>query len=276
LGDWIDLEGGITVKAYAYPSYYAEEGGFQYTGDNTRPIVVGINSFNGKNDNSKQHVAFQFKNILVTRRMNPTDTHVDGYAESEMRKYLVPYSGSSGNFLTGLKNAWVPVGVLWGPKRSVAIKSFGTATNEISDLLWLPTEREMFGPSSYWTPNSEIAANQAWLEYYNSDTRRIKSLHWYWMSSPFGLSAYLYYLCYVSAFGSSGVTLATSFFWLGEGDCPRFLCPIGHVSFIPAPLRGGFCGFFAAGVENAKKLHFFTKICLKTLDIFFRCGILDM
>jgi hypothetical protein len=221
LGDWIDLEGGITVNAY--PS----GGGFQYTGasDNTRLIVVGINSFNGKNGNNQKHVVFQFKNIPVFRRMNPTGTNENGYAASEMRQYLVPYSGSSGNFLTGLKNAGVPGGVLWGPKRSVAIRSYGTATNEIGDLLWLPTEWEMFGTRTYSPPDAETAANQARLEYYDSDTRRMKNYNannaaseqYYWLSSLY--SGTFTSFCSVSSSGSAHTGYASNALGIAPAFC---------------------------------------------------------
>jgi hypothetical protein len=219
LGDWIDLEGGITVAAYTDSSSYAAEGGFQYAGasEYTRLMVVGRNSFNGKNGNSQQHVVFHFKNIPVTRRMNPTGTNSGGYAASEMRRYLIPYSGNSGNFLTGLKNAGVPAGVLWGPQRKVAKERTGTATNEISDILWLPTEREMFGSQYYLSPpDSETEANQARLEYYDSDTRRTKSA-WSWESSPYRASASD--VCAVGNYGATNSSSADS-----AGGCAPAFC----------------------------------------------------
>jgi hypothetical protein len=190
LGDWIDLEGGITVNDYAVDTSYAATGGFQYTGasDSTRLIVVGINSFNGRNGNNRQHVVFMFKNIPVERRMNPTDTNAGGYAASEMRKYLVPYSGSSGNFLTGLENAGVPQEVLWGPNRIIAREHNGTDTNVISDLLWLPTEWEIFG-SSRGHPSSETASNQVWLNYSNNGAIYCLSSPWFDLPNSFCYAA---------------------------------------------------------------------------------------
>jgi hypothetical protein len=118
-----------------------------------RLIVVGINSFQGFDGNGDTpHVVFQFENIPVMRRMDTIDAP-SRYGASEMRKHLTPVtdeSGSiipgSGNFLAGLKNAGVPAGetdgVLWAPNRVVY---HADGSDQIRDLLWLPTERELTG-----------------------------------------------------------------------------------------------------------------------------------
>jgi hypothetical protein len=127
LGDWIDLEGGITVTAYGLgdntgainaatntpiTTNSPPFGG--YDGMSLRLIVVGINSFqNGGSDGSSEyryqgddeppaHVVFQFQNIPGERRMNPTGTNSGGYKLSEIREYLIPVNGKGGNFLEGL------------------------------------------------------------------------------------------------------------------------------------------------------------------------------
>jgi hypothetical protein len=198
-----------------------------------RLIVVGINSFNGKNNNNTQHVVFQFQNIPVRRRMNPKSennphgTNEGGYKESEMRKYL------TGNFLSGLTTtAGVPDGVLWAPARVLSAGQNGTGYDKVSDLLWLPTEREMFqggtgvhedgktlGPFSAY---EETAENQARLEYYSSNESRVKVYkansgypavmltgtygpcgNWYWESSAhYGTGALSF--CAVRTIGAAG------------------------------------------------------------------------
>jgi hypothetical protein len=192
LGDWIDLEGGLTVAAYGSGN---NTGGFSHDakkaveavkrqgqpwGTLCRLIVVGINSFHSGqgaytvmvNDNTP-HVVFQFQNIPVRRRMNAASTD-GGYAVSEMRTYLTE------NFLAGLNKAGVPDEVLWAPERvlSVGIKRTGNAA--IKDKLWLPTEREMFqdGKNPFDGPyasDGETAENQARLEYYTDNTSRAKA-----------------------------------------------------------------------------------------------------
>jgi hypothetical protein len=201
LGDWIDLEGGITVEAYGgTDGMGGGDFNFGLVSEYRRLIVVGINSFRdgGSDGNSAyryqgtevppDHVVFQFQNTPVNRRMNATGTTDGGYAECDMRKYLVPVGGdlNSGKFLTGLTNAGVPVGVLWAPKRYVAKGYYDDppGTDEIIDLLWLPTEREIRGPlhageayGYYSFADYETAVNQTWLEYYKKGYSR------FWTSS---------------------------------------------------------------------------------------------
>jgi hypothetical protein len=187
-GDWIDLEGGLAVKAYGGTDGKGG-GGFDHNaakameqvrvtfGDDTAPwgrlcrlVVVGVNSFhsgkegyNGaytiEENDGTPHVVFQFQHIPVVRRMNAADTSEGGYAASEMREYL------TGNFLAGLKNAGVPEGVLWAPKRVLSKGPNGAGSVTLSDKLWLPTEAEMFGYRIF-SADDETAGNQAWFEYY--------------------------------------------------------------------------------------------------------------
>jgi hypothetical protein len=277
LGDWIDLEGGLSVAAFngngAIGS--SEEPQMnEYLGDGKgyllRLIVVGINSFksgrgtvpggkttfNGDtggqytvtDNDDTSHVVFQFQNVPVARRMNETDTNAGGYRDSEMRKYLSTENGTAqnGNFLTGLKNAGVPEGVLWGPKRYVSTKGGTGEDNALSDLLWLPTEREMFheGISRYnshqWglrsVTDDETAQNQARLEYYSggndtdldasyhteSNGKRIKyqrngDVNWYWEASPYSGSSSSF--CLVRYYGSAGTNGAVS-----AGGCAPAFC----------------------------------------------------
>jgi hypothetical protein len=234
LNDYIDLEGGLTVEAYK------EAGGFSYAGDNSdwikeitlksgsagqmnRLIVVGINSFRdnesyvypkGENEPAPpDHVVFQFQSVPVKRWMNaPVDTlkgdkntlgntNAGGYPASEMRRYLTKVAGDpeSGNFLDGLmKTAGVPEEVLWGPSRVMETKGNGLET--INDLLWLPTEREIYGEiikpgiigSSNLSGPNETAENQVRLDYYTLNKFRDKPMvedaavqysQFYWLAS---------------------------------------------------------------------------------------------
>jgi hypothetical protein len=160
--------------------------------------VVGINSFKDNGNyvypkgpsepNPPDHVVFQFQNVPVRRWMNPPideGTNAGGYPASEMREYLAPGDGAggSGKFLAGLKNAGVPEEVLWGPSRVMATKNEGSPTETINDLLWLPTEREMFGVVNIgnmitnFCAKSETAENQARLEYYDATGSYYKAVN---------------------------------------------------------------------------------------------------
>jgi hypothetical protein len=200
LGDYIDLEGGLSVTAYdstngSKPNY---TGGFSisaadgskaipgltgaeyndgYKGCLLRLIVVGINSFlthdtyTAPAANNKDHVVFQFQNIPVKRRMNPSYPDSGGYAGSEMREYLTPVDEKtgSGKFLAGLTEAGVPEAVLWAPTRYIANGCDGaTGADTITDKLWLPTEREMFKGRSRSNRIIETTSNQPFFNYYTS------------------------------------------------------------------------------------------------------------
>jgi hypothetical protein len=221
LGDWIDMDGGLTVAAYdgidgnGGGGFSSGDDGMKWDDDITlngnpqgkmkRLIVVGINSFT-KNGDDTQHVVFQFQNIPVLRRMNPSDAgNTGGYPASEMRKYVTE------NFLPGLIAAGVPDGVLWSPARVLSNGNNGTGSGPVSDLLWLPTEREMFqngksvlNTTTYgpYSANGETQENQARLEYYTSNESCLKVYktnngypeveqtsgntgHWYWESSAY-------------------------------------------------------------------------------------------
>jgi hypothetical protein len=215
LGDYIDLP-ALAVAAYEGSGEInvtnANLGGTK--GTKLRLIVVGINSFsttystnssyNITANNGTPHVVFQFRNLPGTQQMN--SNNIGGYAATIMRKYFVSVSGVGGNFYNGLIQAGVPEGVLWGPKRSVAINyndAAGATCNVIEDLLWLPTERELIG-DQIRSPPSETAANQARLEYYDTDAKRVK----YDMS---GTAVYWYEASHLSgSYGTSTFTTITS------------------------------------------------------------------
>jgi hypothetical protein len=215
LGDWIDLD-SLTVARYHTGTEAPDntndidtdtnrENGAIDTanmdvtnGKLLRLIVVGIDSFNGKNGNTTPHVVFQFQNLPGYHRMNPTATTVGGYAASEMRTYLTDY------FYPGLTAAGVPDAVVWTPSRRVwngftqaerdanTHSSANTTVDTITDKLWLPTVWEMFGSNSSVLVY-ENAGNQTWLEYYTDNTSRIKYnssnvAALYWEASPYSQS----------------------------------------------------------------------------------------
>jgi hypothetical protein len=209
VGDYIDLEGGLTVQDYN------GSGGFTYTGThtNTRLIVVGIDSFRtgkgfsktytyqGEGETPPPHIVFQFKDIPVKRRMNPTATNNGGYMESEMRKYLNGDGAATGNFLAGLIAAGVPEKVLWAPARAIVNvqdgKPLGILKENdlvaipaiIRDTLWLPTECEMRsdgGPGLTY----ELQENQAWFEYYTDDLLEKAGGTPYWLASATSTPGY--------------------------------------------------------------------------------------
>jgi hypothetical protein len=260
LGDYIDLDGGLLVHSYNNAGAFFSESDIHW-GENLtltnndltesdqpvsmgrmmRLIVVGINSFQPKSSSPKYayqgtdtpppHVVFQFQHAPVTRPMNTSGGNADGYPASEMRKYLTPVEDvpGSGNFLAGLVEAGLPEAVLWGPSRLMATN--GTQGTPIADLLWLPTEREMFGEQEQ--TNSVVAVEtettQARLEYYTNNVFRMKlskdcdgypsatKTQTYWLASMFGGEGDPTDFC-ASKSGASNHTLAGN----ANGVAPAF------------------------------------------------------
>jgi hypothetical protein len=195
LGDWIDLEGGLVV-APSEEDYLNKaargEISLYFSEENDKPklrlIVVGINSFQSKGDYvypsdkdpPPQHVVFHFQDIPGVHPMKATSANFIEYAKSEMRTYVQE------NFFTGLTKAGVPVGVLWRPARTVSTS--GTDVGTLTDILWLPTEREMFGAKTH-AADGETEKNQARLDYYTGPESRVKS-YLYWLASTASVTTF--------------------------------------------------------------------------------------
>jgi hypothetical protein len=153
--------------------------------------------------------------------MNATNDTSAGYNGTTMRDYLV------GDFLAGLKAAaGLDDSMLWAPTRYVANKgSGGDAAQEIEDALWLPTVWEMFGTNeSYSSATYETAANQARLEYYIDNTKRIKydsanSDKQYWLASPRASSSLIFALVYYG--GSAYYHTASAVYGCAPAFCVR-------------------------------------------------------
>ncbi|MDR2864149.1 MAG: DUF6273 domain-containing protein [Spirochaetaceae bacterium] len=204
LGDYVDL---ASLNVSGYPSNDTAHGKVAIksnleltSGKLLRLIVVGINTFRAKDsytgngNDSRPHIVFQFQNIAATRRINNGLNNSGGYAASEIRKYLTPVPGDegSGKFLAGLAAAGVPKDVLWSPKRAVTKERNSADVNIIEDMVWLPTQLELFGTRVGSTPSAETAENQAHFAYYPTGTsgaewkkyNATNADSWYWTASP--------------------------------------------------------------------------------------------
>jgi hypothetical protein len=199
LGDYIELP-SLTVEALAVGETIATSS----TLTNVQVLVVGVNSFNGKNENNIPHVVFQFKDALVKRTMRVT-AHPYKYIGSGMQTYL------TGNFVTALASAGVSSN-LWAPRRAIAEQYGSGSATIISDIVWLPTEREIFGDRTNSVDAAETAINQARLEYYTTDALRQKVLSppatssfvKYWLASPVDDDSNAPFTCAVSDVGGVG------------------------------------------------------------------------
>jgi hypothetical protein len=135
-----------------------------------------------------------------------------------MRTYL------TGSFLRGLVAAGVPEGVLYAPTRHIANGGEkATAADALADRLWLPTERETFGGNEWSNKTWETAANQARLEYYQSNALREKynakgnNWQWWWEASSYAGSAA--HFCIAYSFGNASYYAAYA-----VGGCAPAFC----------------------------------------------------
>ncbi|MDR2510812.1 MAG: DUF5018 domain-containing protein, partial [Spirochaetaceae bacterium] len=170
LGDWIDIR-NLKVAAGQYG------GGFNRTSD-TKLLVVGINSYNGKNGNtSRNHLVFHFEKTPVNYRMNSMP-----YSASAMRTYITT------QFAEGLIESGVPLnneGIVWTPKRAIGgISKYG-GVETIEDVLFIPTRREI--KNSDWS--GENSGNSAFFSYYNSYERRKNGRGDWWFATTTNLGA---------------------------------------------------------------------------------------
>jgi hypothetical protein len=160
LGDYIDLE-SLTVAGEALDNTDVGENGVH--GKTLRLIVVGINSFQGKNDNGTvPHVVFQFQNApFATKGMHSNAASFVAYTASELGKTL------SANFVTGLGSAGVPTDKIWSPKRIVGYDQSSKET--VEKEVWLPSYSEIMNSAH----NGE-SVQAVFTDWYNSAARRIK------------------------------------------------------------------------------------------------------
>jgi hypothetical protein len=216
-----------------------------------RLIVVGINSYAEKNDNptamTQPHVVFQFQNIPGLHRMNHIANNSGGYIENEMREYLVPLDSdrksvretgygtpieNTGAFYAGLIESGVPMNddsIIWGPRRAMAVvnvnpNGVGNTVSIIEDVLWLPTEWEMFGRKSVSYPEETSDNQSSFTDWYDSDAKRKKydgadSQCSYWAASP--ATGLISWYCYVSKDDFPGNGVAAQLLGLAPAFCVR-------------------------------------------------------
>jgi hypothetical protein len=190
IGDYVQLKSLSVAK-------YNNQGSDITNAATLKVKVVGINPYKGTGLNTeaaKAHVVFQFEKVVTTRKMHSSS--IDNYySETEMRTYL------TGNFYNGLKTAGVPDGVVWAVKRRIGAN---LGTEDLSDKVFLPTEREVFGSNTY----AGTESNQGRLSAYQSASDRKKynlgsSYVEWWLASVSGNMIYPTHFCSVDSSGDS-------------------------------------------------------------------------
>lgn len=146
-------------------------------GTNYRIDIIGKNHDDLSDGTGKAPLTFQMHDCYTTAYpMNPTNTNVGGWRDCQMRTQTMP----------ALK-ALMPAEVQAGIRAVNKLTSAGNQSSSIvttSDELFLPSEVEIFGSTSY-----SFAGEGTQYEYYQAGNSKVKnrkgSANYWWKRSPF-------------------------------------------------------------------------------------------
>jgi hypothetical protein len=225
IGDYLD---GIDLSAIP-----AENGGTagQAWNDaykNNRIVISGFNPYIGAGlleERYKNHIRFDFANMPLQKRMNPTDDNTGGYAATELRAFL---DGVNGNG-TGDKEGVTTAAFLNTLKAQIGdyihpvslLLSIKGSWDWAAYSLWIPSENEIYGANSWGEPGYGDGLKLHIPLYRDSCVYRIKryngSRDWYWLNTPYSGSAA--YFCVVYIDGGASYHYASA-----VGGCAPAFC----------------------------------------------------
>ena len=187
--DYLDLA-SITVDGNTYT--------WNASYKNLRLMNMGLNVYKGAGDteNTQNHVVMQFRNCVLTKRMNATDTNTGGYASSEL------YSWLNDKFKAGLVAALG--NYLYTVRRLLSTKSSWAWAD---DTVFLPTEHEIWG-TNVWSDELDGGFQAQWPAYKDSAIYKVKnhngSRMLWWEATPFKDNAVSF--CVVTGGGNANGT----------------------------------------------------------------------
>lgn len=203
IGDYLDLP-SLTVDGTTYT--------WNATYQNLRIVISGFNHYIhcGNTENTKNHILWTFKNVVLQRQMNSSDTNTGGYNASAMKTYL------DGVFALGLGSALGSSDYLYTISRAISKKG---STEWVRNTVFLPTEVEVFGVATYGDDQNAWNTNIQYPIYRDSSYYRCKKYNgsraWWWEATPY--ASYSAYFCIVTDYGSSSST--------GAGDSSGGVAP---------------------------------------------------
>ena len=172
IGDYLDLpELTVNGTTYTWNDSY----------QNLRIVISGFNQYKGVGDteNTKNHILWTFRNVVLQRQMNTSDTNTGGYPASALKTYL------DGVFALGLGSALGSSDYLYTIRRAISKKS---STDWTSETVFLPTEVEVFGTPTYGDDQCAWNTNIQFPIFRNSAFYRIKKYNgsraWWWEATP--------------------------------------------------------------------------------------------
>jgi hypothetical protein len=205
IGDYLDLP-SLTVDGTTYT--------WNATYQNLRIVISGFNHYIhcGDTENTKNHILWTFKNVVLQRQMNSSDTNTGGYNASAMKTYL------DGVFALGLGSALGSSDYLYTISRAISKKS---STEWVRNTVFLPTEVEVFGVATYGDDQNAWNTNIQYPIYRDSSYYRCKKYNgsraWWWEATPDASNSAGF--CSVGGSGTSGSNGASN---SGGGVAPAF------------------------------------------------------
>jgi hypothetical protein len=136
-----------------------------------RIVIAGFNTYKKLNGyNPSNNILFIFKNIVLTKQMNNSNTNDGGYHASILRPFV------DETFKTGLINSIgnciYPVNRYLSDKGTFSWHRYG---------VWLPTEYEVFGGFTFSETQSEHLVT---IPLYTQHADYRKKNNYWWLSSP--------------------------------------------------------------------------------------------
>jgi hypothetical protein len=215
IGDYLD---GINLAAIP-----AENGGtagqaWNNTYKNNRIMISAFNPYKGAGDTevARNHIRFDFVNVPLRKRMNPTNDNTGGYAATEVRAFLDGTNGDGTGSMEGVTTAAflnalkAQIGDYILPVRLLLSTKAGTWAWQTYSL-WLPSENEIFGVNSWGEPGYGDGLKLHIPLYQKSEAYRIKRYNgardWWRLNTPDSSSAAFF--CNVGYDGGAADTHAS-------------------------------------------------------------------
>ena len=189
IGDYLDLP-SLIVDGTTYT--------WNATYQNLRIVISGFNHYIhcGDTENTKNHILWTFKNVVLQRQMNSSDTNTGGYNASAMKTYL------DGVFALGLGSALGSSDYLYTISRAISKKG---STEWVRNTVFLPTEVEVFGVATYGDDQNAWNTNIQYPIYRDSSYYRCKKYNgsraWWWEATPYASCST--HFCVVGTSGDS-------------------------------------------------------------------------
>ena len=224
IGDYLD---GLDLSTIPAENSGTAGQPWNDTYKNNRLVLSAFNPYKGVGDTevTKNHIRFDFANVPLRKRMNPTNVNTGGYAATEVCAFLDGVNGdgtgdkegvTTAAFLNALKaqigDYILPVRLLLSNKTDWAW---------VTRSLWLPSENEIFGVNSWGEANSGDGQKLHIPLYQKSYAHRIKryngSRDWRWLNTPSAGSAA--HFAYVGTNGHTNANGASA-----VGGCAPAFC----------------------------------------------------